>query len=508
MTRARVPFIVVVLGLLVVALVAERDRDRDPAPSPPDDFGVSRVEPMVASADVLGSTWYCPAGSAGEEGPADHTVIIANPTDRDRRARLTAFPGQDDPVGAEVEVEANSLERVQVSELVTAPAVAVMVELDGGEMAVSHELVGPTGADSGPCASTSSDTWHFAWGDTSADARSLFALFNPYPGDAVVDFQFLTVDGPREPQALTGVVVPGRSVVVVDAGAEVARRDQVSATATARSGRVIVERLQTFDDTEERLEGEDPRRAVTTDLGVPEPMPLWVYPSVRLVEGLTERVVVYNPGDATAEVDVEVLLSDPELGGVEPFELTIAPNRYEVVDLTDQPRLVDRFVDGAITATVVVRSLNDVPVVAERVTTVASSAEGPGITASSGSALVGRRLLLIDPRTRGTDAAALTLINLDPDRLVSGSVSIRSRGTERPLDGFEDFEIGPSGRETIDDLVDRVSGAGTSMLVIESSHPLAAGIASRRSDPSDRSAQVAIPFADDAELPQGMNIGG
>lgn len=156
----------------------------------------------------------------------------------------------------------------------------------------------------------------------------------------------------------------------------------------------------------------------------------------------------------------------------------------------------------------VVRSLNDVAVVAERVTTVASSAEGPGITASSGSALVGRRLLLIDPRTRGTDAAALTLINLDPDRLVSGSISIRSRGTQRPLEGFEEFEIGPSGRMTIDDLVDRVSGAGTSMLVIESSHPLAAGIASRVHDPLDRLAQVAIPSAGDAELPPGMDFGG
>ena len=505
MTRARIPFIIVVIALLAAGFVVERDHQTEVASAP--DLGVARHAPMTVSPDALGSTWYCAAGSSDEEGVADHTVVIANPADRELRAELTAFPGQADPVSVVIEVPANSIERVLVNEVVAAPATAVMVEADGGELAVTHDLEGPLGRDGGPCASASSDIWHFAWGDTSRDVRSLMVLFNPFPGDAVVDFSFVTIDGPREPRALTGVVVPGRSVVVVDVGAEVARRDQVSTTVTARTGRVVAERLQTFDDTEEMLEGADPRRGLTVDLGVPVPAEVWVHPSVRLAEGLVETIVVYNPGSATAEVDVEVLLGDRGLGGVEPFELSVPPNRYETVDLTDQPRLVEHMDDGPVDATVIVRSLNDVAVVAERMTMVPTTANGPGVSASVGMPVVGRHLVMVDPRPQGSEGVTATVVNLDPDRLVTGSIAVLSRGVERPLDGFEEFELAPGGRVTIDDLIDRVSGAGTSILVIETSHPVAAGISGRVGDPPDRFAAVGISRADDAELPPGLAFG-
>ena len=505
MTRARVPFILVVLALFAVALVIEQDQETEQAAAP--DLGVARSAPMTGSPDVLGSTWYCAAGSSDEEGVADHTVVIANSAERDLRAEVTAFPGQATPVSASVEVAANSIERLRVAELVAAPATAVMVEADGGELAVTHELEGPLGRDSGPCASASSDIWHFAWGDTSRDARSLMALFNPFPGDAVVDFSFVTIDGSREPQALTGVVVPGRSVVVADVGAEVARRDQVSATVTARTGRVVAERLQTFDDTEEMLEGADPRRGLTVDLGVPVPAEVWVHPAVRLAEGLVETVVVYNPGPATAEVDVEVLLGDRGLGGVEPFELSVPPNRYATVELTDQPRLLEHLTDGPLDATVVVRSLNDVAVVAERTSMVPTTANVPGMRASVGMPVVGRHLVVVDPRPGGSEAVSFAVVNLDPDRLVTGSISVRSRGVDRPLDGYGEIELAPGGRLIVDDLIDRVSGAGTSILVIETSHPVAAGMSGRGGDPPDRFASVAIARADDAELPPGLAFG-
>jgi hypothetical protein len=507
-TRARLPLVVVLVVLLVGALAIERDHEVASGVSAEPEL--IRAAPTAASPDVLGSTWYCAAGSAGGDDGADHTVLIANPGTETRQARITAFPGQADPVEVDLDVAADVVERVRVGDLVDDPA-SVMVEVDGGEVAVSHELTGPTGTDTGSCASSASDLWHFAWGDTSRDARALYAVFNPFPGDAVVDFGFVTIDGARQPQALAGIVVPAQSVVVVDAAAEVARRDQVSATVTARSGRVVVERIQTFDDDEEMLEGFEPRRGLTVDLGVPMPMESWVHPSVRLVEGLSDRVVVYNPGSATAEVDIEVLVGGQAQGGIEPFELTVPPNRYEMLDLSDQPRLAELFLDeavDAIDATVVVRSLNGVPVVAERVTVVPTAAQGPGVVASTGTPVVGRRQIVVDPRPDGSEAAALVLFNPDPERLVTGAISIRSRGTARSLDGYAEFELGPGGRLSVDDIVDRVSGEGNSMLVIESTHPIAVGTTARRSDPADRLSGVAIGRGDDVVLPPAVFGGG
>jgi hypothetical protein len=501
MTRARVPFIVVVATLLVGAFLVERNHDRDTLPEP--ELDLSRAAPLSAPSDVLGSTWYCAAGSAVDDGPADHTVVLANPTAGDRVAELTAFPGTAAPVTFEATIPAFSIERVRVRDIVTAPAAAVMVEAPGGSIAVTHELIGPTGRDSGPCSSTSSDVWHFAWGDTSRDARSLIVLFNPFPGDAVVDFRFATIDGTRLPQRLTGVVVPGQSVIVTDIGAEITRRDQVSTTLVARSGRVIAERLQTFDDTEEMLEGSDSRRALTVDLGSPVPLETWVHPSARFTEGLIERIVVYNPGTATAEVDVEVLMADPSRGAIEPFELSVRPGSYESITLSDEARVIELLDDGGFDATLIVRSLNDVGVVAERVTLVPTTAEAPGMSASAGTPLVGRSLVVVDPRPSGADAAVLTVMNLDSAALVTGSVTVLSRGVERPLGGYESFEIGPGGRVAID-LVDQISGSGTSVLVVESSGPVAVTVVARSSGPSDRFEIPAILQAGDAVLPPGF----
>ena len=32
----------------------------------------------VGDSEALSSTWYCSAGSIGEEGPADHVLVLAN----------------------------------------------------------------------------------------------------------------------------------------------------------------------------------------------------------------------------------------------------------------------------------------------------------------------------------------------------------------------------------------------------------------------------------------------
>ena len=138
---------------------------------------------------------------------------------------------------------------------------------------------------------------------------------------------------------MQGFPVPARSVVGLDLGDDVTRSEQVSATFSARSGRVVVERVEQFDGTFDY-------QGLTLGLGAPEAATTWVFadgaastpapaapsddeeepaPTTTTTDGpgtttttaagdedddegaaSSERIVVYNPGDERARVAVEL----------------------------------------------------------------------------------------------------------------------------------------------------------------------------------------------------------
>ena len=146
-------------------------------------------------------------------------------------------------------------------------------------------------------------------------------MFNPFPETAVVDMTFAVPEGARRPNELQAFPVDGGSVVVVDVGAVVTRYGQVSAAVTARSGRIVVDRIQTFD-------GSAGPRGMDVTLGAPRPGPLWFFPSGITGDGVSEVFSVFNPDEeSTAEVDLEVALEDPATNGaVDPFEISVPPS--------------------------------------------------------------------------------------------------------------------------------------------------------------------------------------
>lgn len=529
MRASRVPILVLVVGALVAAVMVVRSDDAMSSGSsePPD---IRSLAPTVSPEDALSSTWYCAAGSAGdisvveatEEEPAadvaedpaaeepaaaegedpatvdedpeaeptgpvlaEHTVSIANIGDTDRVATVSIHAGGSDPVVIDVDVPALSTERVALADHAAGPAVAALVEVDGGDVVVSHQLVGEFGIDSGPCASSSSDVWHFAWGDTSLDVAEVIAVFNPFPGDAVVDFTFVNDEGVREPQALTGLVVPGQSVVVADVSAEATRRPQVSATVTARTGRVVAERVQVADGSE-GLEGQPLRQGLAVDLGTPVPDQIWVHPDGRLSDGRRQSVVVYNPSDEPAEVDVEIGLGAEVVGGVEPFELSVRPHSFEVVELTEEARFEDLFDDGEGAFSVTVRSVNGVPVVAEVVNTAAE----PGWAASAGGNVVGTETVFVEPRRDGPTAQILALLSLDASEATTVTLEVVDAGEREVID---EIVLDPGERIdlTLDDELDDVG-----VLVVRSSSPVATELVTRWTDPWGLSVRSGITRTD------------
>jgi hypothetical protein len=379
----RLPFVVIVGAAIAAAVVQARVDDDQGAAASAASAAAPATEPLEAmpaagGEDALASTWYCAAGTGDEGGMADHTVVIFNPSDRPLTATVTLYggllassspttaeeprgaPTVAAPIGRQIDLPPRDRVELRLGDIMPAPLVAALVEVRGGAAAVEHRVEGRHGADVAACASRTAPVWYLATGATARDARQVMALFNPFPTDAVVDVSFETDAGTREPVRFQGFPVRAGSVVGVDVGDDVAREGQVSATVRVRTGRLVVERLQSFDGT---LGPE----GLAVALGVPRASTGWAFADGRVDEGRTEQIVLYNPGDERAEVEVRVMpVKPPDAAApsLVPFRLSVRAGGYTVVDYGAE----DRIPAGVDLATLV-RSTNEVPVVAERILT-------------------------------------------------------------------------------------------------------------------------------------------
>ena len=283
---------------------------------------------------------------------------MANASSVSVQGRLTVYPSEGAPVPTTVEVAPLSRVGLRVSDVATAPSAAVLAEFDGGEVAVQHELVGPSGRSVSACASSPAATWYFPNATTRPGAKLTCSPSSTHsPTDAVVDISFEAEDGARTPQPFQGLVVPGSGVTTVDVSEVVTLRQELATTVTVRpaawwpsSSQVITE-AEGLPPSVDR----DARRARTRAV--------WLFPDGIGADAYQERYVLFNPGDVAAEVDLVVLLDDPETNGVaEPFEITVQPHRYAIVDVFGDGRVPIGVAHAA-----AVRTRNEVPVVAQRV---------------------------------------------------------------------------------------------------------------------------------------------
>lgn len=486
MKSARMVSLVLVGGVIAGGLALDAGDDPD-APSEGTVVEAGVAMPAARPGDALSSTWYCAGGSATEGGIADHVVLIANYSDAALTANVTPLAGtvapepveieeaaggdttttaaaesttttettttepttttavEPPPTPTPIEVPAASLVSVALSELIDAPLAGAVIEVDGGEVAVEHEITGDGGRATAACATSAAAQWTFPWGETLRGTRELLVFMNPFPDDATVDINLATDEGTREPLRFQGFVVPGRSVVGAFLEQDT-RRAQVSAQVDVKSGRLVVDRIQTFDGTDPAREG------ITLGLGAPTPAERWTFPDGLVDEGITEQVVVFNPNEEVAEVEVEVRLDDPESIDVpEPFELTIPPLRYSIVDLgqPDEGATADapkRIPDG-VPHSLIVRSLNGVAVAAERVVTAAAPNRNVGISATLGSPLAAPTWYLPGGGVTDERSEVVTLFNTS-DAVVSVDVSSLSGGAVVPIESLQAVEVQPGARRS------------------------------------------------------------
>jgi len=551
----RLPVLVVLVALVVAGFVVDRSSDDEVVTAAPE---VSPTDfPMAPADGAVASTWFCAGGTADEERFADHVVTMLNTSAEALEVDLTVFPGtiappvvdpdaaaldpdaeegeepadeeatdeeatdedaadeeateegaeegaeeeapaSTEPVAQTLEIGPRSRTRVALRDLVTAPIASALVEAPGDGLVVEHEVSSVDGIDAKPCATAASDEWHFAWGTTEREARELLVLFNPFPDDAIVEGTFSTEDTVREPGRFAGgLVVPARSTVGIDLGDDVTRREQVAASLRTRAGRVVVDRIV-------RLDEEGGERGLTVQLGVPAPQRAWVYPDGLVSETVSESYFVYNPTQALAEVEIAFTLDRPEENGVpEPVSLSIPPGEHVSVDLAEDGRIPPGVPHAA-----VVRSANDVPVVAERVVG-ARDRVRRGLTVTTGSPVEATEWTFAAGSTEEPSAQSLTLVNLDPQVLSRVDVLAVVGGREVPVSELQDLELEPGERLNVD-LTPRIAGRPDLAVVVRATEPIVAERVLAQTGEEQRgiSLAVGIPSPEGRRVPADPSATG
>ncbi|MEO7556320.1 MAG: DUF5719 family protein, partial [Acidimicrobiales bacterium] len=329
---------------------------------------------------------------------------------------------------------------VHLATIQSSPFAAALVEVDSGLVAVERRIAGKSGTATGPCASATSAAWYLPTGVTTIDARELLAVFNPFPDDAVADIAFVTSDGFRAPPDAQGLVLPARHLSVLDVGKLAGRHDQVATQVTARRGRVVVDRLQSFDGSATAHPA-----SVAATLGAPGAEPVWTFPQGSVGPDLAETFAIFNPGSETATVDLELTLDDPATNGTaDPIPVTVPPAGYALVVMADQAR-----VPKGVAHSVVARVRAGPDVVPERVL-IGTSAGQTGYGPALGSPLVATTWLFADGSADATTSARITLFNPSPDSIARVSVAELAQGHSADIDGLQRLEIAPGGRLEID----------------------------------------------------------
>ena len=315
----------VLLALLGVVDIADNRSDSSAIDS------VAAEEPILATPGEI-VTWYCPAGLISQD--ASSSTIVVNPSPEPAVMWVSYFPSSFREGSEAWRTYANqgSVQR-EVVDPQTSLEIAVPAELippDGSELyfsvLVELDRPGPTVAQAInsrellPCAEDVSASWYFAAGSTTADARFMLGLFNPFPEVAVADVFFATDNGRRTPTRYEGLIVAARSALYLDVGVEATRWPQLATTVQMRTGQIVAAKLQIFDGTQ-GLQG------VSMVAGAPAVSKQWLFPFGSDSDEPT-AYLIYNPGSEEARVEIDFRL---DFGTAPPLELLVPAGQQAVV---------------------------------------------------------------------------------------------------------------------------------------------------------------------------------
>ena len=406
--------------------------------------------PVVETGAPLSSSWYCPGAPAASD-PAGGTGVVSvlNPGDTANDGTLTVYPSEGEPKTMPLAVGGRARVDVRLAEVAVAPWAAAIVELIGAEGVVEQSAAGPTGRSTTACANSAGSTWYFAEGATTVDASLSLLLFNPFPDDAILDLSFTTTEGTRQPQATQGYVVRGQSVRLLTLDDIVRREPIVATTVSARNGRVVAGRVQTY--------AQGQKRGFSVSLASPVPADQWWFASGDKGDRAAERISLFNPGDLDAEVDVAFYPADPS---------TVPPDQINTPIAVTVPAKTAISVDVKENAdvpagqhSILVQSEQDQPVVAERVLELQGDTAF-NVTLQPGSPLTATSWTFVTGAADGSEA--LVVANATGQEV---DVTVRALGPAgfMAVSGLESVKVPAAGTLRVD--LDEKGLAGLPIIV-------------------------------------------
>jgi uncharacterized protein DUF5719 len=174
------------------------------------------------------------------------------------------------------------------------------------------------------CTAPSREAW-FVGAGSSVDHTSTLLVSNPADTEAIVDVTLLTRDGNRDP--VSGVVVKPRDVLRVDLSEVAAGAGEVAVRVTASQGQIATAVLDHWTATLEPAGTEwiPVAQAPATSLTV----------SPLIEDAERRELIVGNPGDRTASVDIQVIGADGT-HPVQDFEhVSVDPDSVATVDVPE-----------------------------------------------------------------------------------------------------------------------------------------------------------------------------
>lgn len=367
--------------LALVAGVAALDGRTSPV------GGTPRLPVGAAGARALSSAWYCPVVPTGSPGDIGHgEVVVTNVTGSGLSGTAITYDASGEADRRSVAVPPHS--RVALAPrstavaltpgatgggTSTAPAAApvvtgMLVELDGGGAVVDQVVRTVGGSPTTPCATRPASTWYLADGSTRAGTLSALSLLNPSGEDAVVDVTFSTDDGTTSPVDDQGLVVPAGHQVVVPVDSQVRRRDWYTAAVVSRSVSIVAGFLQRDGGT---------MLGAAAGPMVSAPSADWWFPDGVVTDGVSDRVVLMNPGDREAATTVRVL---PDQGAPVDIDVHVPARARTAIDLGGDSR-IPKDVRYSIHVAVTAGS----PIVAQHASTSVAPAPVVGGTAEVGA---------------------------------------------------------------------------------------------------------------------------
>jgi hypothetical protein len=436
----RIPALVLLLAVIAGVVLTQRATAERDVPT----FSVTAQGWMPAAPSTSGllESWFCPGVPATGVDGVEGRLVMANRTDTTLEGTVLVFNDAVEERRLALSIDPWATATLDLDATLPGNIVGAVVEIEGGGALVEQYASHPDGDSVSTCANATSDQWFLADGYTVDGSLDQVLLANPFDQTVVVNVEFATEAGFRDPGSYKGLTVAPRSVRAIDLGAPGAGAQSepvLAVSVRATRGRLVVGRSQLFAGSE--------RSGAQVTLATPALREQWWFADGVASSVGSEDYVIYNPTPDPVDVDV-VFLGIATPAFVEAIEV---PPREAV---TFDARTVPELPDGGHAAVFATADGTPSIVVDRVVTRRIEDASGTGVLTGAVVRQDGYSptTWYVPEGPATATEGALVVHNVDNS---PGTISVFAVGRSGPVpvDGLVDVPYGAAERFTLD-LVD------------------------------------------------------